>query len=127
MLSERLPCERSNAVEALVLLEKWLRIRSYLFMSMGLLLQLLLLYVAIRGDALGLMALAGIILLGAVILWVVHGNARLARDAARLRRDLERGFAQLDKICELPLVVAIVAYAHKRGNTVGRRVAAAAG
>ena len=127
MLSEKLPCKRTDAVEALVLLERWLRIRSYLFMSMGLLLQLLLLYVAIKGDALGLMALTGIILLGAVMLWTIHGNARLARDAARLRRDLERGFAQLDKICDLPLVVAIVAYAHRRSYTVNRRVAATAG
>ncbi len=127
MLSEKLPCKRSEAVEALVLLERWLRMRSYLFMSMGLLLQLLLLYVTIRGDALGLMALVGIILLGAVMLWTVHGNARLARDAARLRRDLERGFAQLDKICELPLVVAIVTYTHGKGYITERRLTATTG
>jgi len=101
--------------------EEWLVGRARVFVAVAVFMELLLVFVAAQGGPLTPIALLTMVLIAALTAWTVRGNYRLARDARRLAEDLRLGRASLDKLCDLPLITAVVVYRERLLEPATRR------
>ena len=113
MLSEPLPCDKEYAIQALTDFQEWLRARAKVFAFFTLFMEAMLAFILAQGGPLSSLAVISMVLVALLGAWTIRGNLRLARDAEALINDLRTGLVRLDKLCELPLVTAVIVHREK--------------